>query len=282
MEKAARMVLKEEFNLFNAAPTQLGRLAYASAALNINNEWLESNATNPQHKKDKQKEDETEDLAQLALETIRQAYEQFQNQYAETMAFYDDAEERLNRLEARINDRINDLDSKTELLTDQNGMDVYLDQEGNFYRLEQDQQIPITDEDEIESLKTKVQTIEGAGKSVRSEDQQNDYLYLSNLLTDKMNLDADMSARRAEAKDLNAEVEKDHSKAPEATEKMSQSREEIKEKLEKLEREVDDHDFARRQYHEHQLEDEAPETDVIANNRSAFTSTPPDTGFSFS
>lgn len=271
-----------EFNLFNASPSQLGRLAFSNVAFNINNPWVEIDAINPQHKKDKQKEEAKKDLAQLALDAVQQAYEQFKIDYAAAMAFYHDAEQRLQGMEARINKQLAELDSQTELLTGSKGEAVFLDENRQFYRMENERRVLITEEDEIESLKSKIQTIEETGKTVRSESQQNDYLYLSNLLADKMDLDKDLATKRSEAKDLNAEVEQDHNKAPEASKQMSQDREDIKREIDELENRFDSFEATRNKLDQQQTANHAPNASFIDNHLDDFSNKAPTSGFDLS
>ncbi|MEW7986721.1 MAG: hypothetical protein AB2799_13085, partial [Candidatus Thiodiazotropha sp.] len=147
------MGLTDTFNLFNAAPTEMGRLAYASAVSSVTSSHKTLDATHPEKKK-KNREDAISDLAELAElanETIRQSYERFQATYDDVTAFYDDADDRLDYLETQINDQIQDIESRTELLAGANGAAVYQDEQGGFYTVRDGKRMAVIDEEELEA-----------------------------------------------------------------------------------------------------------------------------------
>lgn len=241
-----------------AVPTPLGRLAYASAdfgvaALHKNAQEWSANATSqaellarqggsarssvgPPHQKERQKQKEASDRA---AEAIEQAYTQFQETYTTAMAFYDDADHRLDRLEARIKDQIHDIESQTELLEGKNGEAIYQDERGGFYTVRNNQRVMITDEEELKSLREQVRDINASGQSVRTEAQQATLVELTVMLADAMDLRGDVRDNRHETNRLNQDVENDPSKAAEADPKVREMKEGTEQRLDELERKVD-------------------------------------------
>ena len=223
---------------FNSAPSQeLGNSSYTSVNSERSNQKAFRTIIEDEQKK-KEKRDANDDFVEMASIAIRQAYEDFQNFYAETMAFYDDADKRLDELEARINQRLQEMESKTELLTDDNGNAVYRDENGGFYKVENGQRMAITEEDEIESLREKVKAIEATGQTVRTENEQAVFVELQNTLTETMDLQRDAERNRDEAEEWKRRVEEDHSQAPGAHKRIQEGREDIEKRMKEMEQRV--------------------------------------------
>ncbi len=284
MENDGDIVLSEVFSkeagsantatLSVAQSEEIVQLAYASAAYKrMNERAFEKFADDEQKKRDKK--DADDDFVQMATDVIRQAYEEFQTAYADTMAFYDDAQHRLNNLEARIKDRVQELDSRTGLLSGAGGEPVFMDEEDNFYRIEAGQRRLITDEEELASLREQKKAIEAAGRTVRSEQEQDDYLELMTMLTDTADLEGDIANRRDEVDRLNEEVENDHGKAPEATETMRIGREDTESRLGGLESKFEALEARRSRFDQNQNRDQAPETSTVDSDFTDMSATAP-------
>lgn len=150
------------------------------------------------------------------MQVIQQAYEQFLKTYAETMAFYNDADHRIDNLEARIKYQLNDIESKTGLLQGNNGEAVYQNAQGGFYTVFDGEKSAITDKTATESLREQVKEVKSNGQTVRTEAQQENLVELTVMLTDTMNLREDAQENRNEASALKEQVEADKSFAPKA------------------------------------------------------------------
>lgn len=222
--------------------------------------------------KKKEKRDANDDFVEMASIAIRQAYEDFQNFYAETTAFYDDADKRLDELEARINQRLQEMESKTELLTDDNGNAVYRDENGGFYKVENGQRMAITEEEEIENLREKVKAIEASGQTVRTENEQDVFVELQTALTETMDLQRDAERNRDEAEEWKRRVEEDHSQAPEANKRVQEDRTDTEQRLKDLEKRVDGLDAERRE-NDHQRVDEMSLNQSTVNDWAGSVST---------
>ncbi|MES9948984.1 MAG: hypothetical protein ABW118_08500 [Candidatus Thiodiazotropha sp.] len=171
------MGLKDTFSINSAGPTQLGRHpAYAGATSEkvLSSKFDRARDLAAQKKAEEKKERDSalDDLAVMAEEAARQAYEQFQDTYDNAIEFYDQTDQRLDELEDRINERIQEMEDKTELLTDSNGNAVYVDENGGFYKVENGQRVAITDAEEIASLNDKVRDIDASGQTIRTESEQ--------------------------------------------------------------------------------------------------------------
>ncbi len=288
MEEQGDMKLTDRFNLTRPDPTGLDReSAYANMTTHnpIESKFNRTDERLRQQKKEAEKkrnEETIDDLAALAEETIRQAYEDFQANYEDTMAFYDDTDERLDDLEERINGRLQEMESKTELLTDDNGNAAYQDENGGFYKVENGQRVAIIAEEEVASLKEKVRDIKTSGQSVRTESEQGIFVQLQLALTDTMDIRRDAGRNRDEAEGLNREVERDHSKSPVASERLYKGRDDIEKRMKEMEERVDNLDAKTNDVDHEQTADQNPEADLIDSNKSTFSNNAPDTGFGLS
>lgn len=276
-----KMGLTDTFNLFNAAPTEMGRLAYTSAVSSVTSSHKTLDATQPEKKK-KDNEDVISDLAELANETIRQSYERFQATYDDVTAFYDDADDRLDYLETQINDQIQGIESRTEILAGANGAAVYQDEQGGFYTVRDGKRMAVIDEEELEALREQVNSIKADGQVVRTEAQQDKLTELTVLLTEALDLRGDVRDNRQEADTLKDKVEDDPSQAEEAEETLQRGRDDVERRLEELERKVEGLDADRRQNHQHHTVDQIPDDPVIDTQISSLTGKAPATGFDLS
>lgn len=269
-----------EFNLFTASPIKLGKLAHTGSISSLTNPWVAATNHDPNNKKDK--EQSLSDLALLAEQSIQQAYEQFQNTYDEAMAFYEDADTRLDDLEARIETRLNDIENRTELLTDENGNAVYRDENGGFYKVENGQRIAITEEEEIKALRDKAKAIEASGQTVRTESEQGIFIQLQVALTETMDIKRDAGRNKDEADEWKRRVEEDPSLAPEGDKHIQKGKLDIEKRMKEMEEKVDRLYEKGSQHDQQQTADQSPETGVIADHRSTFSGASPDTGLGLS
>ncbi|MEW8073525.1 MAG: hypothetical protein AB2826_24200 [Candidatus Thiodiazotropha sp.] len=275
------MGLTDTFNMFNAAPTEMGRLAYASAVSSVTSSHKTLDATHPEKKK-KDREDAISDLAELANETIRQSYERFQATYDEVKAFYDDADDRLDYLETQINDQIQGIESRTELLAGANGTAVYQDEQGGFYTVRDGERMAVTDEEELEALREQVNSIKADGQAVRTEAQQDKLTELTVLLTEALDLRGDVRDNRQEADTLKDKVEDDPSQAEEAEETLQRGQEDVERRLEEMERKIEGLDANGRHFNQQHSFDLAPDDSVIDKQMSSLPDKAPATGFDLS
>lgn len=229
------------------------------------------------HKTAKQREEENKQRAALLqAEAVRQAYEQFQDNFDDAMEFYDAADERLDDLEERINERLNEMESETELLTDDSGNAVYQDENGGFYKVENGQRIAITAVEEVASLKEKIRDIKASGQTVRTESEQDIFVQLQLALTETMDIRRDAEHNRDEAEELKREVERDHSKAPDANERLQKGRDDIEKRMKEMEKRVDGLDATKDRLDKQQTVDQAPESSTINDWKSSIpTDVPP-------
>ncbi|WP_369156991.1 hypothetical protein [Candidatus Thiodiazotropha sp. LNASS1] len=276
-----KMGLTDTFNLFNAAPTEMGRLAYASTVSGINSSHKTVNTTHSEKKK-RDREDAISDLAELANETIRQSYERFQATYDDVTAFYDDADDRLDYLETQINAQIQGIESRTELLTGANGAAVYQDEQGVFYTVRDGERMAVTDGEELEALREQVNSIKADGQVVRTEAQQDRLVELTVLLTEALDLRGDVRDNRQEADTLKDNVEDDPSQAPEAEETLQYGRDDVEQRLEELEQKVEGLDANGRRFNQQHSFDQTPDDSVINKQMSSLPDKAPAAGFDLS
>ncbi|MEW8063281.1 MAG: hypothetical protein AB2794_03910 [Candidatus Thiodiazotropha endolucinida] len=281
------MSLKETFSIKSAGPTTLGRHpAYAGAAsekvLSSKFDLARDIEAQKKAEEKKQRDSVLDDLAVMAEEAARQAYEKFNDTYNNAIEFYDKAGQRLDELEDRINERIQEMEDKTELLTDSNGNAVYMDENGGFYKVENAQRVAITESEEIASLNDKVKAIEASGQSVRTESEQDIFVQLQLALTDTLDIGRDAERNRNEADEWKRRVEEDPSQAPEANKSIREGKDDIEKRLKEMEERVNGLDATKDELDRQLTTDQAPETGVIADHRSAFSGASPDTGLGLS
>ncbi|PUB88042.1 MAG: hypothetical protein DBP00_07370 [gamma proteobacterium symbiont of Ctena orbiculata] len=263
-----------EFNLFTASPIKLGKLAHTGSVSSLTNPWVAATSHDPDKKKDK--EQRLSDLAQLAEQSIQQAYEQFQNTYDDAMAFYEDADTRLDDLEGRIKTRLNDIENRTELLTDENGSAVYRDEHGGFYKVENGQRIAITEEEEIEALRDKAKAIEASGQTVRTENEQGIFIQLQVALTETMDIKRDAGRNKDEADEWKRRVEEDPSLAPEGDKHIQKGKSDIEERMKEMEERVTGLDATKDKIDKQLTADQAPEASTVNEWKSSIpTEVPP-------
>ena len=265
------MELKGTFNHYNADLISLDRPpAYAGS---ISHNASSSNKTHTaeiarQKKKaeeKKEREEGIDDLASLTEETIRQAYERFQETYSDAMEFYGDADSRLDDLETRINGQIQEIESETEQLSSQNGAAIYPDEQGGFYTVRDGERVTITDEDELESLRDQLRAIKASGQTVRTEEQSQHLDTLMLHLTDVMNARSDFNGDQQRMEAANQRAENGDPPTAEERQALEQSTSENRQKLEELE-EKNAHLIAKGdELDHHQTTDQAHVTPTVSD-----------------
>ena len=276
------MSVKETFSINSAGPTTLGRHhAYAGASSEkvLSSKFDLARDIEAQKKAEDKKERESalDDLAVMAEEAARQAYEQFQNAYNNAIEFYDQADQRLDELEDRINERIQEMEDKTELLTDSNGNAVFQDENGGFYKVENDQRVTITEAEEIASLNDKVKAIEASGQSVRTESEQDIFVQLQIALTDTMDIGRDAERNRDEADEWKRRVDEDPSLAPEGNKKIQKDRDDIEGRMKEMEERVNGLDATKDRLDKQLTADQAPEASTVNDWKSSIPAEVPPT-----
>jgi hypothetical protein len=228
------------------------------------------------HKSATQKKREENSRAALTqAEAIRQAYEQFQDSYDDAMAFYGDADQRLDDLENRINERLHDMESETELLTDENGIAVYRDENGGFYTIKDGQRTAITDAEDVATLREKSKAIEASGQRVRTESEQSTFLQLQAALTDTMDLRRDAHNNRAEAEEWKRRVDKDHTQAPEGNKRIQEGRADTEKRIKELEEKVDGLDVKVNNLDQQHSHDQGPVATTVSEWKTSIPSENP-------
>ncbi|MBT3039193.1 MAG: hypothetical protein KME37_09670 [Candidatus Thiodiazotropha sp. (ex Codakia orbicularis)] len=260
-----------EFNLFNASPTKLGKLAHAGSVSSVRHPYMKSASGITLDN-----EEPDDQLLQAMLE------QHFLSIFTNAIAFYDDADNRLDDLDNRIKERLNDIERQTELLEGPNSEEIYQDAQGGFYTLNSGHRQPITDQTTLDSLREQVRAIKASGQSVRTEAEQAKHTELMRLLTDTMDLKSDVRENRQEAETLKKQVENDPSLAPEATERIQQGQDDVKRRLDELDRRVNGLDAHANQEDHQQSFDENPDTPVVNRQLSLVSGSTPTNGFDLS
>lgn len=265
------MELKGTFNHFKADLTKLDRPPAYAGSISHNATASESDRTAEiarQKKKEEEKKEREEgidDLASLAEETIRQAYERFQTTYTDAMAFYDDSDTRFDTLESRINGQIQEIESQTEQLTSQNGAAIYQDEQGGFYTVRDGERVTITDEEELESLRDQLRSIKASGQTVRTEEQSQHLDTLLLHLTDVMNARSDFGRDQQRMEEAKQRAENGHPPTAEERRALEDSTNNNRQRLAELERTTDGLDARRNQFGQKQTADQAPEAATVGD-----------------
>ncbi|MEW8072605.1 MAG: hypothetical protein AB2826_19485 [Candidatus Thiodiazotropha sp.] len=275
------MSLKDTFSINSAGPTMLGRHpAYADATSRkaLSSKFDRARDIEAQKKAEEKKERDgaLDDLAVMAEEAARQAYEKFNDTYNNAIEFYDKTDQRLDELEDRINERIQDMEDKTELLTNSNGNAVYIDENGGFYKVENGQRVAITKAEEVASLNDKVKAIEASGQSVRTENEQDIFVQLQLALTDTMDIERDVGCNREEADEWKRRVDEDSSLAPDGNKQIQKGRNDIEERMKEMEEKVDRLFEKGSQRDQQMTADQSPEASTVNDWKSSIpTEAPP-------
>lgn len=296
-----RETFKQGADPSNAVPSKMGRPAYAGAVPDTevvqpkSQEWsanptsqqeliarqnpgVRSSVIGSKRQSDlrEQREAEEEDL--LLHEALRQAYELFQNTYAQTMAFYEQADTRIDTLEDRLKQQIHAIESRTELLVGSGGETVFEDESGGFYALKNGQRLMITDEESIKALRERARGITSSGKTVRTEAEQELLVESTRALTEAMDLRGDVRDNRLEAQNWKERVEDDPSLAAEAQEQIQQGREDVERRLEELEQRAESLDARLSGFEQREPVDLAANPRAVDNRLAGLSSGVPPTG----
>ena len=220
-------------------------------------------------------ENDSSFAATVALETIQRAYERFQTTYAETMAFYDAAGGRIDTVERRLQEQIDDIERRTEQLEGPNGEVFYPDGQGGFYTLRDGERVTISDPATVEALSAQARAIAASGKTVRTESEDAHLISLTQTLTEAEDLKGEVDQARSRAEGWNARVEEDRSLAREADKAISADRATIEKRLEALEQNVNGLEFRGESLDPRNAADHTPEEAPISEWRAT---APPEHG----
>ncbi len=173
------------------------------------------------------------------IEQNRIAYEAFMDSYRKAMDFYDEADERLNKMEADILAEMNEIESTSEEINLSNGQTAYKNDNGQFVTLNEDgEERAMTDPALLAEARAAEAALRQDGKTVRSTVEQEHLILLTNQMTRVMDLRGESQIKREKAQEL---AEKDPSEiTPAAKEAMEQDAKELEESLREFDMEMEE------------------------------------------